>query len=172
MKSLQAFLPINWLNPRFPFRWWGYHTAMKAMKFFRRKSNIACIEYIMEGKGTVLKPAERFFIRKKGMCIFFILMMIQHYYSDLKDPWTKIWINVKGTLIENLALFIWAVGGLSHWKYGCFIWFYGNVGADETARTWTGHTVGWIALILHRMIQKMSKQNHPAFKIPEEAPVT
>lgn len=70
-------------------------------KIDRQNSSIYCFEYVMKGQGTVIINGEKFspvegdiYILQKGC---------NHlYYSDKKNPWTKIWFNVKGPLVDHL----------------------------------------------------------------------
>ena len=67
----------------------------------RENSDIYCIEYIISGTGTV-KTKGKTFYPKKGDVYMLMKGENQLYYSDKKDPWTKIWFNVSGTLADKL----------------------------------------------------------------------
>ena len=67
----------------------------------RKKSRIYVFEYIIKGKGF-LKINSREFEPEAGD------VYIAHYGSDhvyssnTENPWTKIWFNVRGSLVKNL----------------------------------------------------------------------
>ncbi|MBE6883502.1 MAG: AraC family transcriptional regulator [Ruminococcaceae bacterium] len=68
----------------------------------RRESDVLCMEYIMEGSGTVIQDGKRFYANKGDV----YLLRIGHnheYYSDEDNPWIKIWLNVSGTLCEAMT---------------------------------------------------------------------
>jgi AraC-like DNA-binding protein len=68
----------------------------------RPVASIACIEYIVSGTGTVWVDGEQF--SPVAGDTYFLPAGISHdYFSDKRDPWEKIWINVSGELAERLA---------------------------------------------------------------------
>jgi len=70
-------------------------------KIDRRNSDIYCFEYVIKGEGTI-KIDDQEFIAKEGD-IYILPKGYNHFYfSDGKNPWTKIWFNIKGPLIDNL----------------------------------------------------------------------
>lgn len=67
----------------------------------RENADIYCIEYIISGTGTV-KTKGKTFYPKKGD-VYMLMKGEDHlYYSDKKDPWTKIWFNISGVLADKL----------------------------------------------------------------------
>ena len=74
----------------------------KSYKISRPKSNIACIEYIEEGSGTVHIDGKTF-TPSAGDSYFLMSGKAQRYYSDSEKPWKKHFINLSGKLLENLA---------------------------------------------------------------------
>ncbi len=68
----------------------------------RPKSGVACMEYVISGKGQInTKEAPLF---PKGGDTYFLPIGEDHeYFSDKDEPWTKIWINVSGTLVSALS---------------------------------------------------------------------
>ena len=70
-------------------------------KIDRRNSDIYCFEYVIKGEGTIKIDGQEFTARKGD--IYILPKGYNHFYfSDGKDPWTKIWFNIKGPLIDNL----------------------------------------------------------------------
>ena len=74
----------------------------KNYKINRRKSRVACIEYIEEGSGTV-HIGEQTFTASAGDSYFLINGKDHLYYSDSERPWKKHFINLYGKLLEGLA---------------------------------------------------------------------
>ncbi|WFR57391.1 AraC family transcriptional regulator [Anaerocolumna sp. AGMB13025] len=67
----------------------------------REDSKIYCIEYIMEGEGTVHMDGETIYPIKGDI---YLLPGGHHhrYYSSQTNPWKKIWMNVYGPLCDLL----------------------------------------------------------------------
>lgn len=70
-------------------------------KIIRRDSQIYVFEYILEGEGIV-KTDNKEFTAGKGDVYVLHKQSNHSYYSDTKNPWTKIWFNARGPLIESL----------------------------------------------------------------------
>ncbi len=68
----------------------------------RKKSKITCIEYVESGEGEIHLPSGIF---KPCAGDSYILMQgqDQHYFSNPKNPWKKLFINVSGQYIEGLC---------------------------------------------------------------------
>jgi AraC-like DNA-binding protein len=67
----------------------------------RKCSAINCLEYVMEGEGTIHNGEETLHPSKGDV---YILPKGHHhrYYSSTKNPWKKIWMNVDGPLCDAL----------------------------------------------------------------------
>ena len=78
----------------------------------RPASHVACIEYIVSGKGHV-QVGDQSFTAKAGDTYFLPQGMDHHYYSDKKEPWEKIWINLSGEFLNILAQ-AYGVKGIFH----------------------------------------------------------
>ncbi len=74
----------------------------KSYRINRRRSKIACIEYIEEGSGTV-HIGEKTFSASAGDSYFLMTGKDHIYYSDSERPWKKHFINLHGKLLEGLA---------------------------------------------------------------------
>ena len=69
----------------------------------RSHSDISVIEYIIDGEGYVCLKGETHLVCKD--MIYFLPQGERHdYYSDSKNPFTKIFLNVSGSLCEHLVL--------------------------------------------------------------------
>ena len=67
----------------------------------RPESPIYCFEYILEGKGTVMHGSKVFYPSKGD--IYILHKGVDHvYYSDREYPWTKIWFNIYGPIVDAL----------------------------------------------------------------------
>lgn len=80
----------------------------------RKNANMACIEYIEKGMGTVNIDDETFF-PSEGDSYFLHCGKNHYYYSDKENPWKKYFINVSGSLLES---FIEGYGlkGIHHYE--------------------------------------------------------
>ncbi len=70
-------------------------------RIWRPRSTVACIEYILEGEGTIQIDGQ---IRhpKAGDCYFLHMGKDQLYYANADNPWVKVWVNVSGKLLDDL----------------------------------------------------------------------
>ena len=67
----------------------------------REHSSLTCIEYVVSGEGTVNCNSRTVYPQQGDMYI--LPKGARHeYYSDAENPWTKIWLNIKGNLAEYL----------------------------------------------------------------------
>lgn len=79
----------------------GISYCDKNYKIYRPNSNVASIEYVISGKGTV--QTGEYTLHPKAGDSFLLRMGDDHfYYSSADDPWVKIWINVTGKIADNL----------------------------------------------------------------------
>ena len=69
----------------------------------RPNSDVAVIEYITEGKGYVVTGGKPHLVNADS--IYFLPQWENHhYYADSNNPFKKIFLNVKGSMCENLRL--------------------------------------------------------------------
>jgi AraC family transcriptional regulator of arabinose operon len=67
----------------------------------RSKSEIYVLEYVLEGTGIIIHNGRKY--SASAGEVYILHKGSNHsYYSSKDDPWVKIWINLKGTLIEHL----------------------------------------------------------------------
>jgi len=78
----------------------------------RPRSHVACIEYIVSGKGHV-QVGDQSFVAQAGDTYFLPQGADHHYFSDKKDPWEKIWINLSGEFLRNLSA-LYGIEGKLH----------------------------------------------------------
>lgn len=67
-----------------------------------QNSDVARIEYIISGEGTIVTK-EKIFHPKKGDTYILLPNEDHNYFSDAHNPWIKIWINISGSLINSLC---------------------------------------------------------------------
>lgn len=67
----------------------------------RQCSDIACIEYIEDGTGSV-NAGDSKFCPCEGDSYFLHTGIRHHYFSDKEKPWKKYFVNVSGSLLESL----------------------------------------------------------------------
>lgn len=72
---------------------------------FRENPQIWVLEYILSGKGTVrcTDGAERVFYPEEGDVYLLPVNKKHQYFSDANKPWKKIFVNCKGSVVDNLA---------------------------------------------------------------------
>ena len=73
----------------------------KTYEISRDKSDLACIEYIEKGMGTV-QIEDQIFYPEAGDVYFLQVGTRHHYFSDRENSWKKIFINVSGSLLDSL----------------------------------------------------------------------
>ncbi len=66
-----------------------------------RPLGVGSIEYVISGKGTVTENDKTFSVKAGDV---FILHADQYhdYYSDINDPWLKIWVQVSGPAAPDI----------------------------------------------------------------------
>ncbi len=90
-------------NERLPFcvTMCGISYCDGSYRIVRNNSEINVIEYIISGCGTVSVRGDE--LNTKEGDIYFLKKGENHlYYSDLKTPWVKIWMNFSGTLADRI----------------------------------------------------------------------
>lgn len=85
----------------------------KAYCINRPASGIACIEYVVSGKGHVWINGQEFTIRA-GDTYYLPEGVDQFYHADRDEPWEKIWVNFSGDFSKNLAT-LCGVDGIFHY---------------------------------------------------------
>lgn len=67
----------------------------------RKKSDVYVLEYVLSGSGTIIQNGHQF--TASAGDVYLLHKGSTHSYFSAKDnPWVKIWLNLKGTLIEHL----------------------------------------------------------------------
>ena len=67
----------------------------------RQKSDAYILEYVLKGTGTIIHNGQSYTASAGEM--YLLHKGAQHrYFSSRENPWIKIWMNLKGTLVEHL----------------------------------------------------------------------
>lgn len=68
---------------------------------FRRHASIAVFEYILSGTGTVCEDQQT--CHPAAGDVYILHPNCRHeYFADPDDPWTKIWFNIRGPVVDAL----------------------------------------------------------------------
>lgn len=120
----------------------------------RKKSTVHCFEYIISGTGTIVTKNGK--LHPEAGDVYFLKKGDDHlYFSDPDKPWTKIWFNVSGDLIDRL---IELYGIESHYLFkNCRVFslfdeFNKNVDSSMDKRS----IIDRNAVIAHSIIQAMA----------------
>lgn len=66
-----------------------------------RPVGIGSIEYVLRGKGTITENNKTFHV-KAGDVFILHARNYHDYYPDPDDPWSKIWVQVSGTVVPEI----------------------------------------------------------------------
>lgn len=147
-------------NPLFGIQLCGTSFCDGSYYINRPQSKIHCFEYIIRGCGTVVSNGQKLHPREGD--VYFLKAGDDHlYYSDAKDPWTKIWFNIKGSLIDSL-IEQYGIADIRLFRncrvLGLFEDFVKNVGGGMDIRSVENQN----AVIVHQIIQCMAECARPA----------
>lgn len=123
-------------------------------KINRKNSEIHCFEYIISGKGTIVTKNGR--LHPEAGDVYFLKQGEDHlYYSDDKNPWTKIWFNISGPIVDTLVD-LYKIDGHYLFKncrvFRLFDEFNKNVDSPMDRKSILDSN----AVILHQIIQEMA----------------
>ena len=123
--------------------------------FIRRTASpLTCMEYIIDGEGTVTENGKGF-TAKKGDIYLLREGNNHHYYSSETDPWVKIWMNLSGPAVEHL-LYAYGLDGVNHISgldlEHDFREFYETARACKNAAECSDRC----SILFHRILQKIS----------------
>ncbi len=123
-------------------------------KIKRGNSPIHCFEYIISGTGTIVTKDKE--LHPSTGDVYYLKAGDDHlYYSDAKDPWTKIWFNIRGELVDSLV----ELYGISEHRifkdcrvFSLFNEFNKNANSIMDRKSIETQN----AIILHQIIQEMA----------------
>ncbi len=79
----------------------------------RPASDVACVEYVISGKGRVIIDGREISVHG-GDTYYLPEGKNQFYYADREDPWEKIWVNFSGDFARSLAA-LCGIDGIFHY---------------------------------------------------------
>ena len=101
-EKLISFLPDQFPEPEVFFvELTGVTYPDARYRIDRDHSTVLCLEYVISGKGHV-ETGPRPFHPCAGSVYALPPGLHHRYYADARDPWEKIWVNVRGSLCEEL----------------------------------------------------------------------
>lgn len=164
-EDLIAFTPNE---PHAPFQilMSGISYCDGTYKISRPNSPLYCFEYIYKGKGMVhLNQAA--FPAKAGDIYILPAGQNHWYYADGSDPWTKIWFNISGSLVEKL-LDSYQIKHIVHLEGLDLSELFQEFLDTARAAQPQEQIFNQCALIFLRMVQEISRHVHagPAENIP------
>ncbi len=126
-------------------------------KIDRKNSPVYCFEYIISGYGTVVCGKNKIIAEAGDVC-FFKKGDDHKCYTDTMRPWTKLWFNVSGELVDSLVK-LYKIENKCVFK-GCRLFslfdeFYKNVDSLRDKNS----IVNENAVILHKIIQGMAESD-------------
>lgn len=113
-EEITSFCPDSGRNYPFILEMAGISYCDGSYKIKREIPDIYVFEYVLGGEGTVRAGAREFHPSEGD--IYILHRGSRHeYFSDDKNPWTKIWFNAKGSLIDSLVE-VYGLNNINHIK--------------------------------------------------------
>jgi len=155
MREILKSFPKNDDGGIFSIHLCGMSYCDGSYKIDRKNSSVHCFEYIISGTGTIVTKNGKF--KPEAGDVYFLKKGDDHlYYSDSEKPWTKIWFNVSGELIDRL-IELYGVDGHYIFKncrvFSLFDEFNKNVDSAMDKRTVLDRN----AVLIHQIIQAMAE---------------
>ena len=112
MEDIVSFIQEAMEEPTFFIEMAGISYCDGTYHIARKNSSCYVFEYVIDGEGMVITDGKSF-TAKKGDVYILHRQSNHEYYSDQTNPWTKIWINAKGSLIDGLIQ-IYKLNNMNH----------------------------------------------------------
>lgn len=111
-EDITSFCPDSDCNYPFIIEMAGISYCDGSYRIRRKKSPVYVFEYVLGGQGVVRTGACEF--QPVAGDIYILHRGSSHeYFSDPVNPWTKIWFNAKGALIDSLVE-VYGLDGVNH----------------------------------------------------------
>lgn len=128
----------------------------KTYHITRQNSGILCLEYVIEGEGDVFVNNNHFHV---GQGDVYILPLGKNhdYKSDQKNPFKKIWFNVRGSLCLSLMQ-IYGLEGIYHIKGvgpSTYNYFTDFLSVCEDKNLALSQMIDKCAIIFHYIMQSL-----------------
>ncbi len=118
----------------------------------RQRGDYYVFEYVLSGIGQVFQGKEHVTVTA-GDAYILQPGKSHHYYADPKEPWTKIWFNVGGSLVGHLISDYQLDNVLKIPAFFDSSYLYTILGEIEKDPIYCGRK---LALLLHQYIQALS----------------
>lgn len=137
----------------------GISYCDETYRMARKKSAIYVFEYILDGEGTVVVEDKQF-IAKKGDVYLLHRQSNHEYYSDKKNPWTKIWFNAVGPLIDSLMQ-IYGLNNINHIAdIDVSAYFYQILALARQTKTSNPEFINKVSLIFYELVLSLYPNVH------------
>lgn len=121
-------------------------------EIYRPRADCYVFEYVLSGTGHVRQDKESVTVTA-GDAYILQPGRSHHYYADSKDPWTKVWFNVGGSLVGHLLSDYQLGNVLKIAAFGDESYLYAILHAIEKEPVRSGSE---LEILLHRYIQALS----------------
>lgn len=101
-EDIRTFAPVSERHP-LVMELCGVSYCNGSYFIHRSCSTVWVIEYIVEGTGTVILDGDKY-VASAGDVYMLPAKHEHNYYSDSDHPWTKLFFNASGTLLQSLAV--------------------------------------------------------------------
>lgn len=153
MREITKSLPES-NNSIFSIELCGTSYCDTGYKIRRTKPEIHRFAYIISGKGTVVTKNGR---KKAEACdVYYLPRGEEHYYyADSKEPWTQIWFNVKGELVDTL-IGVYKISGQRVFKNCRVFYLFDEFIKNVNSVMELAGTERENAVIMHKIIAEMA----------------
>lgn len=113
---------------------------------------LCVFEYVLSGRGHIERNGSTLTVNA-GDAYILTAGTYHHYYSDKVDPWTKIWFNVSGSLVQHL-LSDYGLDGVT-----LIPRFHNETPLTRILDAFTAdpvHSADKLAVLLHQYIQELA----------------
>lgn len=131
----------------------------------RSRSTYYVFECVLSGKGH-MHCGDREYLMEAGDAYILCPGEYQHYYSDKREPWKKIWFNVDGSLVRHMLsdYNLDSVLKIPSFRNPAHLYAIFHAIEKEPA-----HCTDKLALHLHRHIQALSAHLGSPMAVPAQA---
>ncbi len=158
-EEIQYVSPYNLSEP-FYINIAGISYCDGSYYIYRPHSAIFCMEYILSGCGTLRYRGNEY--RPREGDVYMLEYGNDHeYFSDAHEPWTKIWFNAAGPLIQELVR-TYRLNGKAHFPDMDLQNDFENILNLCKSGSKPEHINAQCALIFHGMLQKLYKREQTA----------
>lgn len=168
MKEIFVPCPVFDKNEPITVQLAGISYCDKNYRIYRPNSSVACFEYVISGIGTIVKD--------KPICVregdtYFLPERENHeYYSSEDAPWTKIWINVSGPLVNSL-INTYSLCNQNVFRCNTEAYFKKIHNLLISNKFTSKEIAAEIAIVFHKLIQTLAKNKNSDIDISADAAI-